>query len=122
MVMLQAVKLRAVSSPSSHPYLYPVYQLRQVVQASTRPSPGAISRKPIGILLTPLNATLTRALESGDSKRLAALLSPLDATLTRNQGGHHVTKQRDRADLTCLQGNLLWFGGCGAALEFRCSI
>jgi len=26
MVMLQAVKLRAVSSPSSHPYLYPVYQ------------------------------------------------------------------------------------------------
>jgi len=69
MLMLQAVQLRAVSSPSSHPYLYRVHQLRQVVQASTRPSPEAISRKPIGILLTLLNA-LTQVLASVDSKDL----------------------------------------------------
>ena len=86
MVMLQAVKLRAVSSPSSHPYLYPVYQLRQVVQASTRPSPGAISRKPIGILLTLLKSTLAGVLASIASKGLARTLTPLSATFTKNRG------------------------------------
>ena len=81
MLMLQAVQLRAVSSHFSHPYLYPVRFLPQAVPTSSRPSPEAISRKPIGILLTLLNATLTRAL---DSKRLTALLSPLDATGSKN--------------------------------------
>src|SRR6267143_4247501 len=86
MLMLQAVQLRAVSSPSSHPYLYRVHQLRQIVQASTRPSPEAISRKPIGILLTLLNAH-TQVLASVDSKRLTELLTRLESTLTKNQGG-----------------------------------
>jgi hypothetical protein len=79
--MLQAVQLRAVTSAFSHSYHYPVRFLPQAVPTSSRPSPKAISRKPIGILLTLLNATLTRAL---DSKRLTALLSPLDAPLTKN--------------------------------------
>src|SRR5260370_20574870 len=89
--MVQALQLRPVSSPFSHLYPYPVHLLPQAVPTFSRPSPEAISREPVGILLTLLNATLTRAL---DSKRLAALLSPLDATLTKNQGGHHARKQR----------------------------
>src|SRR5713101_632877 len=101
MLMAQPVQLRAVSSPFAHPYLYPVRFLPQAVPTSSRPSPRAISRKPIGILLTLLNATLTRAL---DSKRLVALLSPLDATLTKNQGGHHATKQRDRCRFNLSSG------------------
>ena len=87
MLMLQAVRLCAVSSPSSHPYLYPVQPLPQVVPTSSRPSLKAISRKRVGILLTLLNATLTRPLATVDSKRLAVLPTPLDATLTKNQGG-----------------------------------
>jgi glucosylceramidase len=86
MLMLQAAHLRAVSSPSSHPYLYPVHRLPQVVLASSRPSPETISRKPIGIPLTLLNATLTRVLASVDSKPLTSSLSSLDATLTKNRG------------------------------------
>ena len=60
--MLQAVQLRVVSSPFSHPYLYPVRFLPQAVPTSSRPSPKAISHQPLGVLLTLLNATLTRAL------------------------------------------------------------
>src|SRR5216684_4549623 len=107
MLMAQAVQLRAVSSPFSHPYLYPVHVLPQAVPTSSRPSPKAISREPVGILLTLLNATLTRTL---DSKRLAALLGPLDATLTKNQGGHHATKQRDhcRFNLSSRKSIVVW--------------
>src|SRR5882724_7119893 len=84
--MLQAVQLRAVSSPFSHPYLYPVQPLTQGVPTSSQPSPKAISCKPLGILLTLLNATLTRALATVDSKPLTSKLSSLDATLTKNRG------------------------------------
>src|SRR5713101_7593890 len=87
MLMLQVVHLRAVSSPLSHPYLYPVHRLPQVVPASSLPSPSATSRKPLGILLTLLNATLTRVLATVDSKRLTGLLTHLESTLTKNQGG-----------------------------------
>ena len=121
MLMAQPLQLRAVSSPSSQ-YLYSVHHLPQVVQASSRPSSGVISRKPIGILLTLLNATLTRPIETVDSKRLTGFLSPLDATLTKNQGGTTPLSIETVADSTCIQGNLLWFGGCGTALEFRRSI
>src|SRR5260370_8821465 len=79
--MLQGGQVRAVTAPFSHLYPYRVRRLPQVLTPA-RPSPKAISRKPIGILLTLLNATLTRTL---DSKRLTALLSPLYATLTENQ-------------------------------------
>jgi hypothetical protein len=108
MLMSQAVHLRAVSFPSSRPYLHPVHNLPQVVQASSRPSPEAPSRKPIGILLTPLDATLTRPLASVASEGLTDMLTPLDATLTKNQG----------AASPPLHQNLLRLGGCGAALEF----
>ena len=118
MVMLQAVQLRVVSSPFSDPYLYPVDLMPQAVPTSSRPSPKAVS-KPLGALLTLLNATLTRAL---DSKRLTALLSPLDATLTINQGATTPLSNETVADSTCLQGSLLWFGGCATALELRGSI
>ena len=121
--MLQAVQLRAVSSPFPHPYLYPVDLQPQAVPTSSGPSPEAVSRKSMGVLPTLLNATLTRTLASVDSKRLAELLSPLDATLTKNQGGATTPLSIETvADLTCLQGNLLWFGVCATALEFRGAI
>src|SRR2546425_571440 len=87
MLMLQTVHLRAVSSPFSHPYLYPIHLLPQAVPTSSRPSPKAISRQPVGIRLTLLNATLTRALANVlILKDLGLCLSPLDATLTKNRG------------------------------------
>src|SRR5260370_40735359 len=86
MLMSQTVHLRAVSSPSSHPYLYPVQRLLQVVPTSSRPSPRVISSKPVGILLTLLNATLTRVLASVHSKRLSRFLTRLESTLTKNRG------------------------------------
>src|SRR5260370_25624039 len=89
MLMSQATHLRAVSSPSSHPYLYPVQRLLQVLPTSSQPSPRVISSKPVGILLTLLNATLTRVLESVDSKGLADMLTPLDATFTKKPGEGH---------------------------------
>src|SRR5712692_2407235 len=85
--MLQAVHLRALSFPFSHPYLYPFRRRPQVVPTSSQPSPKAVSRKPLGILLTLLNATLTRVLATVDSKRLTGLLTHLESTLTKNQGG-----------------------------------
>src|SRR5260370_10368330 len=84
MLMLQAVHLRAVSSPSSHPYLYSVHRLPQVVPAS-RPSPEVISRNPSGILLTLLKSTLVGVLASVHSKRLTGLLTRLESTLTKNR-------------------------------------
>jgi glucosylceramidase len=84
--MLQAVQLRAVSSPFSHPYLYPIHLLSQTVPTSSRPSRKATSRTPIGILLTLFNATLTRGLASVDSKRLKGFLTCLESTLTKNRG------------------------------------
>src|SRR5260370_9308304 len=105
--MLQAVQLRAVTSPFSHLYLYPVRRLPQVLTPA-RPSSKAISRKPIGILLTLLNATLTRTL---DSKRLTPLLSPVDATLPKNRGGHHATIHRDRSRFTLSSGKSIVLGG-----------
>src|SRR5260370_10601924 len=105
--MLQAVQLRAVTCPFSHLYLYRVRRLPQVLTPA-RPSPRAISRKPVRILLTLLNATLTRAF---DSKRLTALLSPLDATLTKNQGGHHATIHRDRCRFNLYSGKSIVVGG-----------
>src|SRR5713101_10176510 len=85
--MVQPVQLRAVSSHFSLPHLYPVHLLPQAVPTSSRPSPEAISRKPVGILLTLLNATLTRVLATVDSKRLTGLLTRLESTLTKNRGG-----------------------------------
>src|SRR6266851_891151 len=85
MLMLQAVHLRAVSSPSSHPYLYSVHRLPQVVPAS-RPSPEVMSRKPLGILLTLLKSTLVGVLASVHSKRLSRFLTRLESTLTKNRG------------------------------------
>src|SRR5260370_2897580 len=116
--MLQGVQVRAVPAPFSHLYPYRVGRLPQVLTPA-RPSPKAISRKPIGILLTLLNATLTRTL---DSKRLTALLSPLDATLTENQGGPTPPSIETHAASTCLQANLFRFGECGPPLELRGSI
>src|SRR5437660_10005757 len=55
-------------------------------------------------------------------KRLAELLSPLDATLTKNRGATKPLSIETVADSTCLQGNLLWFGVCGTALELRGAI
>src|SRR5260370_39914600 len=85
MLMLQAVHLRAVSSPSAHPYLSPVHRLPQVVPAS-RPSPEVISRNPSGILLTLLKSTLVGVLASVHSKRLRGFLTRLESTLTKNRG------------------------------------
>jgi hypothetical protein len=84
--MLQAVRLCAVSSPSSHPYPHPVQLLPQVDQATSRPSPEAISRKPLGIPLTLLKATLAGVLASVASKGLTGMLTPLDATFTKKRG------------------------------------
>ena len=86
MLMSQTVYLRAASSSFSR-YLYRVHRLPQAVPASSRPSPKAISRQPVGIRLTLLNATLTRALANVlILKNLGLCLSPLDATLTKNRG------------------------------------
>src|SRR5260370_9744401 len=85
MLMSQTVHLRAVSSPSSHPYLYPVQRLLQVVPAS-RPSPEVMSRKPLGILLTLLKSTLVGVLATVDSKRLTEWLTRLESQLTKNTG------------------------------------
>src|SRR5205807_1490988 len=87
MLMLQAMQPRAVSSHSSHPYLCSLQPLPQALQKPSEPPPEIISRKLIGILLTLLNTTLTRAFLSVDSKRLTRLLTRLESTLTRNQGG-----------------------------------
>src|SRR5260370_8670597 len=76
---------RAVSSPSSPPYLYSVHRLPQVVPAS-RPSPEVMSRKPLGILLTLLKSTLVGVLASVHSKRLSRFLTRLESTLTKNRG------------------------------------
>ena len=84
--MLKAVHLRAISSTSSHPYLYSVQPLPQVDQATSRPSPEAISRKPIRILLTLLKSTLAGVLASVASKGLTGMLTPLDATFTKKRG------------------------------------
>src|SRR5712664_851537 len=88
--MLKAVHLRAISSTSSHPYLYSVQPLPQVDQATSRPSPEAISRKPIRILLTLLKSTLTGVLPSVASKALTGMLTPLDATFTKKRGGRGI--------------------------------
>src|SRR2546422_9518967 len=86
MSMSQAAHLRAVSSPFSHPYLYPVHRLPQVVPTCSPPSPEVILLKPLGVLLTLLKATLTGVLASVDSKRLNGFLTYLKSTLTRNRG------------------------------------
>ena len=86
MQMLKAVHLRAVSTPSSQPYLYPLHQLPQVVPTFCRFSQVAPSRKSLSVLLTLLDATLARVLATVDSKRLTHVLTPLDATLTKNRG------------------------------------
>ena len=88
MLMSQTVHLRAVSSSFSDPYLYRLHGLPQV-PTSTQPSPEVTLRKPLGVLLTLLESTLTRVLASVDSKGLADMLNPLDATLTRNPGEGH---------------------------------
>src|SRR6266446_1811619 len=85
MLMSQTVHLRAVSSSFSDPYLYRLHGLPQV-PTSTQPSPEVTLRKPLGVLLTLLESTLTRVLASVDSKGLADMLNPLDATLTKNRG------------------------------------
>ena len=90
MLMLQAVRLCAVSSPSSHPYLHPVQPLPQVDQATSRPSPEAVSRKPLGIPLTLLKSTLAGVLASVASKGLTGMLTPLDATFTKKRGGRGI--------------------------------
>src|SRR5258707_11953828 len=85
--MSQAVQLRAVSSPFSHAYLYPIPLLSQAVPASSLPSPEVMSRKPFGILLNLLESTLAGVLASVGSKRLNGLLTRLEATLTERPGG-----------------------------------
>src|SRR6266436_688151 len=85
--MSQAVQLRAVSSPFSHAYLYPIHLLSQAVPASSLPSPEVMSRKPFGILLNLLESTLAGVLGSVGSKRLNGLLTRLEATLTERPGG-----------------------------------
>src|SRR2546427_11172093 len=84
--MSQAAHLRAASSPLSHPYLYRVHRLPPQVPTPSRPSPEVMSRKPPGILLTLLKATLTGALASVDFKRLNGCLTCLESTLTKNRG------------------------------------
>jgi len=89
-LMLQAVHLRAISSTSSHPYLYSVQPLPQVDQATSRPSPEAISRTPLGTPLTLLKSTLAGVLASVASKGLTGMLTPLDATFTKKRGGRGI--------------------------------
>src|SRR5258708_13102994 len=111
MLMSQTVYLRAASSSFSR-YLYRVHRLPQAVPTSSRPSPKAISRQPVGIRLTLLDATLTRALGSAlILKNLRLCLSPLDATLTKNQGGHHAAKQGDRCRFNLYSGKSIVFWG-----------
>src|SRR6266704_5650650 len=85
MLMSQAAHLRAVSSPSSPPYLYSVHRLPQV-PTPARPSPEVMSRKRPGILLTLLKSTLTGVLATVDSKRPRGFLTRLESTLTKNRG------------------------------------
>src|SRR6266436_7329983 len=57
-----------------------------------------------------------------DTKRLENTAKPFRCNTYKNQGATTALSIETAADLTCLQGNLLWFGGCGTALEFRGAI
>src|SRR5260370_26215479 len=90
MLMLQAVHLRAISSPSSHPDLYSVQPLPQVDQATSRPSPEAVSRKPLGIPLTLLKSTLAGVLASLSSNGLFGMLTSLHEPFSQQTAGPRI--------------------------------
>src|SRR5713101_7634316 len=71
MLMSQTVHLRAASSSFSHLHLYRVPR-RPQVPTSARPSPEITLRKPLVVLLTLLESTLTK--NRGEGGRLASSL------------------------------------------------
>src|SRR5258707_10926570 len=87
--MLQAMQLHPLSSPSLHACLCSIQPLPQVVQAPSGPSPEATSRKPSGILVTLLNATLTWALSAF---YVALLISPSAKAQEKSFPPHRVSR------------------------------
>jgi hypothetical protein len=92
--MAHAVHFSAVPNPYSFPCLCPVERLSIVVPRSSKHSPELTSRKPLGILVSLLNATLIGLLASVASKGVSVCSSPLDATLTKTPGAPRLRFRR----------------------------
>jgi hypothetical protein len=95
--MAHAVHFSVVPNPYSFPCLCPVQRLSIVVPRSSKHSPELTSRKPLGILVSLLNATLIGLLASVASKGVSAMLKSFRCNTYKKPRGALVTVQADRA-------------------------